>query len=220
MPEDNQIIHAIKSREAKMRPRWYFITRGVLIAISLFLILILLLLAVSFIVFVLGQNGGSFATGFGLTGWIIFFRALPWSVLLLSCALILVLLLLLKRYPFIYHQPSLYVLLVLVIVIGLGTFLIEALNIHLRIENNDIPVLENVYQYETTPENYIYRGKVVELIPNGFVLENAIGETSTFRVASSVLLNLGLFKIGDFVMVFGESHATASVDMYGIQSMR
>lgn len=215
---ENQIIDAIKKGNAKMRPRWYFVVQGILIVFACLMTFFLLILAISFIVFALQQNGGLLATGFGLTGWAVFFHALPWSVILLSLALVLILLVLLKRYSFIYHQPSLYILLVLIIVIALGSFFIEAINFHHRIEENDIPGIETVYQYETTPQNYIYRGEIVELAPNGFVLENAIGETSTFQVASSAVLNLSLFKIGDFVMVFAEPYATATFDMYGVQT--
>lgn len=215
---ENQIIDAIKKGNTKMRPRWYFVLRGILIVLACLMIFFLVILAISFIVFALQQNGGFLATGFGLTGWAIFFHALPWSVILLSLALIIILFILLKRYSFIYHQPSLYILLVLVIVIALGSFFIEAINFHRTIEENNIPGIETVYQYETTPQNYIYRGQIIGLVQNGFILQNAIGETSTFQVASSAVLNLSLFKIGDFVMVFAEPYATATFDMYGVQS--
>lgn len=217
-PIENQIIAAIKSGNTKMRPRWYFVVRGILIIFAIILTLTLTIFTVSFIVFVLGQNGGFLATHFGLTGWEIFFEALPWSVLLLSLALLLTLLLLLKNYSFIYKQPALYILLVLVVVVSIGSFFIEAINFHTRVEENDIPILENVYQYETTPQNYIYRGTIIELVKNGFVLENIAGQTSTFILPPGVTLNLSLFKLGESVMIFGEPYNTGTVDMYGVQT--
>jgi hypothetical protein len=214
---ENKILDSIKSGGTKMRPRWYFLVQGVLVVIACLFTLFLLIFAVSFIIFALQQNGGFLAAGFGLAGWAVFFHALPWSVLLLSLALVLILLLLLKRYSFIYHQPSLYLLLILVVIIALGSFFIEAINFHSRIENNDIPVVENVYQYETAPENYIYRGEIVALLQNGFILQNAIGETSTFLLPPGVTLNLSLFKVGEFVMIYGQPYATATIDIYGAQ---
>jgi hypothetical protein len=220
LKSENQIIDSIKSGDTKMRPHWYFVVRGTLIAFALLVTFFLLILAISFIVFALQQNGGLFAAGFGLLGLGVFFQALPWSIILLSLALVLVLLILLKRYSFIYHQPSLYVLLVLIVIIAVGNFLIEAANFHRRIEQNDIPGIETVYQYETTPENYIYRGTIIQLLPQGFVIQEADGETSTILVAPGATLNLSLFKLGEFVMIFGEpTMPTATIDMYGVQSM-
>jgi hypothetical protein len=215
--KEDQIIKAIKSGDNKMRPHWFFVLQGALVIIAAITTFFLILLAVSFIIFALQQNGGFMAVGFGLMGWGIFFRALPWTVLLLCFALVLILLVLLKRYSFVYHQPSLYLLLILVVVIGLGSFFIEAINLHRRIEENDIPGLQMVYQYETAPENYIYRGRIVAFLPNGFILSNPAGETSTILIATGTTLNLNLFKIGDFVMIFGEPGATATIDMYGLQ---
>lgn len=215
---ENPIIAAIRSGDTKMRPRWYFVIQSILVVIAAVLILVLLILAISFIVFALEQNGGFFAASFGLTGWEILFLALPWSIILLSIALLLILIILLKRYEFIYQQPSLYVLLVLVVVIAIGSFFIEAVNFHTRIEENNIPVLENIYHYETTPQNYIYRGMIVQFLNNGFVLENTAGQTSTFLVPPGVTLNLTLFKLGQYVMVFGEPGASDTVNMYGIES--
>jgi hypothetical protein len=218
--KENQIIDAIKSGNTKMRPHWYFVVRAILMVIALILTLFLVVYTISFIIFALQQNGGIMATSFGLLGWGVFFRAIPWSVLLLSLALILILLVLLRQYSFINHQPSLYILLLLIVVIALSTFFIAASNFHRRIEENDIPVIGEVYQYETSPENYIYQGRIVQLISGGFVLQNAIGQTSTFIVAPSTTLDLSLFTIGTFVKIFGQldPRASATIDMYGIQS--
>lgn len=214
---ENKIIEAIKSGNTKMRPRWYFVVQGILIVLAAILTFFLLILAVSFIIFALQENGGFLAAGYGVTGWETFFTALPWSIILLCFALVLILIILLKRYSFIYKRPSLYLILILIIVITLGSFIIEALNFHRRIENNDIPLIESVYQYETAPKNYIYRGKIIQFVESGFVIQNAIGQTSTFLDAPGVNLDLNLFKIGEFVMIFGQRQSTTTIDMYGVQ---
>ena len=220
---DNHIFQAIKASNQKMHSKRYFLLQSILVAIAILLTFVLIIIAVSFIIFALEQNGGFLAAGFGLTGWAIFFRALPWSVVLLSLALILVMLLMLKRYPFVYKQPGLYLLLILIIVIALGSFFIEAINLHRRIEENNIPVIGSLYQYETTPANFIYRGKVIQLVQNGFVLQDLYGNTSTFIAASGTTLNVSGLAIGDHVLIFGEPEASATlptISIYGIENMK
>lgn len=147
----NHVFEAIKSRQSKMRPRWYFVVQAGLMILAVVLMFALVLFLVSFIIFALEQNGGLFAIHFGLNGWYSFLNALPWSVLLLSLALILILAVLLKRYAFVYHQPFLYLLLVLIVVISLTSFFLAASSFHRGFLHTNLPLIGSFYSYEMAP---------------------------------------------------------------------
>jgi hypothetical protein len=218
---DNDVIDQIKSNKTKMRPRSYFIFRAVLLIVIAVIVFLLLLFFVSFIIFVLRQDGGLLAVNYGVSGWDVFFHALPWSLLLLSLALILTLALLLKRYAFIYHQPFLYSLLALIIVVSLGSVFVAATSLHPGIMSyatrNGLPLIQGVYQFEMAPPGNIYRGEVIQMIPSGFILEEADGETSTIIIASNTPFAAADFPVGDYVVIFGHPASTATIEVFGMQ---
>jgi hypothetical protein len=217
MNNTSNVFEAIKSGQAKMRPRWYFVAQTGLAIAAVVLMFALLLFFVSFIIFVLQQDGGLFATHFGFMGWYSFFRALPWTILLLSLALILILAVLLKRYAFVYHQPFLYLLLVLIVVISLTSFFLAATSFHRGVLHSNLPLIGDVYHYEMTTPQDVYRGQITSLFSNGFIIENAIGQTSTIIIASDTPLSITNFKIGDTVIIFGRNESTATIEIFGAQ---
>ena len=97
--------------------------------------------------------------------------------------LLLILWLLLRRYPTVYHQPFLYVLLILVVVITSTTFALSASTIPGGIfgyvARNRIPVISGVYELRPLQWSGIYRGEVIVLATSSFVLGNEFGQTST-----------------------------------------
>ncbi len=220
----NNVIDQIKSHHTKMRPRWYFIIRAVLAIIGAVVLFLLVLFLLSFMLFALKEDGGLLAVNYGFTGWYVFLHALPWSLLFLSVALILTLALLLKRYAFIYHQPFLYSLLILIVVVSLGSFLLAATSFHQGIfryaSEDHLPFVQGVYQFEMAPPpGGIYRGEIAELIPGGFIIQEADGETSTVIIASDTGTGENAFNVGDYVIIFGHPYATATIEVFGIQRM-
>jgi hypothetical protein len=218
---EHNVFDNIKSGKTKMRPRWYFAVRTALVAIAVMMLFLLLFFIASFTIFVLQVNGGFFAIHFGFSGFETFIGSLPWSLLLLSIALILILVILLRRYPFIYHQPFLYTLLALIVVISLATFILMASSFHAGIfryaSRNQLPLINGVYQFETTSINNVYRGQIISLIPNGFVLENAIGHTSTVVMAPSASSEVDSLQMGDYVIIFGQHVATDTLEASGVE---
>ncbi|HEY5221183.1 MAG TPA: hypothetical protein VIJ29_03535 [Candidatus Paceibacterota bacterium] len=218
---DDNIVNTIKSREIKMRSSAYFRWRSVFIVLAAILVFLVIIFVATFIIFALQQNGGFFATNFGPAGWEIFLFSLPWSFLLLSIVLILILWLLLRRYPIIYHQPFLYTLLTLIIVIALACFFLSASSIHggifRYVSKNQIPVVTGVYEFETAPMSGVYRGQVVVLATSSFILENGLGQTSTVIVVPGAWPELGEVTAGDYVIMFGHGIATATIEAYGLE---
>jgi hypothetical protein len=224
--DSDEIINTIKNGEAKMHSRTYFVAQAALVVFCAVLLFLLILFVATFIVFALQENGGFFAANFGPAGWGVFFSSLPWTMLLLSLALVLILWILLRRYSVVYHQPFLYVLLVLIVVVSLLCLFISAGSIHggiyRYVSRNPIPVVSGVYEFETAPTGGVYRGQVVTLSTNSFVLENALGQTSTVLVmpaAASSESELGEIAPGDYVIVFGHGVATATIQASGVETI-
>jgi len=221
--ENEDIINSIKSGKAKMHSRAYFIVRTALAIIGAVAIFFLILFVATFMIFALQENGGFFATNFGPGGWGVFLESLPWSLLLLSIALILILWILLRRYSVVYHQPFLYVLLILLAAISLVCFLVSVNAIHAGIfryaSRNGIPVVAGVYEFETAPMSGVYRGQVVLIASSSFILGNPIGQTSTVVLTPGILSELEDLGPGDYVIVFGHPVATATIQAFGVEKI-
>jgi len=223
MKDSDKVINLIKNAGTKMRPRRYFVARAMFVILGAVLLFCLILFFVTFIIFALQENGGLFATNFGPVEWGVFLESLPWSLLLLSLALILIMWILLRRYAIVYHQPFLYTLLILVIVISLACFFLSASSIHGGIfryaSRNQFPMVEGVYEFETTPMNGMYRGQVTLLATSSFIIKNPFGQTSTVFLIPAASSELGQIDPGDYVIVFGRNVATATIDAAGVETI-
>ena len=220
--EAERIVDVIKKNRTKMRPHWYFLTRTVLVIIAAVMLFLLLLYVVSFIIFALHQDGGWFAANLGLSGWSLLFTALPWGLLLVSLVLLALLANLLKRYTFVYHQPVFYLLIAFIVIVTFGGFFVAATSLHAGLsryaEDNDIPVLGNIYTYETALPANVHRGEIVAFTNDGFLIENEFGVTSTVTVATGTGIAFpGNLDVGDIVLVFGPRQSNGMIVAFGIQ---
>ncbi len=225
MENSEEIINTIQSGEAKMHSQAYFVVQAVLAIIAALVLFFLIVFIATFIIFALQQNGGFFATNFGLGGWAIFLESLPWVIFLLSIALLLILWLLLRRYSVVYHQPVLYTLLILIVAIGLIAVFLFPDSIHGGIlryaSRNQMPIVAGVYEFETAPMSGIYRGQVVVLATSSFILGNSLGQTSTVLIVppSSASSELGDIEPGNYVIIFGHGVATATIEASGVEKI-
>jgi hypothetical protein len=223
MDSSEDVFKTIESGGVKMRPRWYFLVREALVIAAIVLLAFITLILASFIIFALKENGGWYAIRFGARGWSDFLDSLPWSILLLSLALILILAFLLKQYAFAYHRPFLYLLLLLVAVVSLAGFFIAATSFHSGIfryaSANRIPLIPGVYRFEMTPSGDLYRGEVITFLVSGggIVIENALGETSTVILTPAASSELEGMDSGDYVIVFGWPGTTDTIDASGLE---
>ena len=100
----NKVLEAIKSGQVKMRPRWYFILKTILVALGIVMIFLTLLYLISFIIFILRITGIWFAPAFGFEGYGIFLFSLPWLLVIISVLFAIILEVLVKRYSFAYRH--------------------------------------------------------------------------------------------------------------------
>ncbi len=219
--EEARIMDAITRREVRMRPRWYFVLRGVLLIAAVLLLFLLLLYLVSFIIFALHENGAWFAPHFGLSGWSLLVTAVPWSLLLLAFAFIVILASLLMRYEFVYHRPLLYFLFSAILVVTVGGFLIASTSLQpgLLPYEAATPVLGGFYRYETSYPSNVHRGTIVALAGDGtFVIADDLGATSTVAPATGVMFADPLHA-GDVVLVFGASGEDGVIRAFGVETI-
>jgi hypothetical protein len=221
----DSVTAEIKEKNIRMRSRWYFVLQRGLAITGVGVVFLIILFAASFIIFAVRENGGTFAAGYGVGGFTAFVQAVPWSVLLVSLALILILGILLQRYAFVYHQPFLYLLLFLIIVVSLAALFIAATPFHQGIFNyatqSKLPLVEGLYEYETAPPSAggIYRGQVTGYAQNGFVMQNIYDTTSTVLAPAGIQFSPSTVAIGDSVIVFGHRSSSGTIVAVGFEKI-
>lgn len=213
----NRVLEAIKERELRMRPRQYFVLRAILVALGASLLFLLLLYVASFVIYALHMDGLWFAPEYGISGWLLFFSGLPWGLLLLSLAILLLLAVILRNYEFVYHQPLFYPLFAFVVLIAIGGFFLGTTALHpdlSRFAARNAPVLENFYEYETAFPSSVHRGVIVSLGNGTFIIADGFGVTSSI-VGGPVQG----FQVGDVVLVFGMRRDDGVIKAFGVQQM-
>ena len=210
-----------------MRPRWYFTARAALIAVAMALILFLAFLVATFILFALQEDGGFYATRFGIAGYETFLGIFPWSIFLLLMALLLAIGLFLRRhYAFAYQRSFFSLLLLLIAVIALASAIVPVVPFHSELyrfaAHDDIPLVPGFYQYETTPAGGLYRGEVISFGPatGTFIVADAFGDTSTVRLASAASSELQQISAGEYVLFFGQPISTDTIRASGVEQVQ
>ena len=72
------VINRIKSGEAKMAPKWFFVIKTVLFVGLIFMVSIFLLYSASLVLFFVKKSGVVFLPVLGLRGIEVFLVSLPW----------------------------------------------------------------------------------------------------------------------------------------------
>jgi hypothetical protein len=223
---DDQVIAAITSGQAKMRPRWRFVMRTMLTATAGVIILLFLIYLASFIIFALHESGAWFVPVFGLGGWYAFFNALPLVLIFLVAVFIAILAFLMRRYPAAYHWPLVYSLLAIVFLIVGGGLVIAQTSLSQTLFSTGtgqggVPFLGAWYGGLTVPDlGDVHEGRVVLIMPNGFVIASFRGTTSTVMIVTSTSLLYGsAFSPGDVVVVFGDRGEDGIIRAIGIERL-
>ena len=221
---EQKMLKVIRSGEAKIRPRWRFILQTVGLVVSIFAAVLILLYLASFIIFILRETGVWFAPTFGAPGWYSFFSSLPWILILILILFMVLLALLIKRYPVVYERPSMYLFMGVILIVILGGLLIAATPFHKKLfeasRAGGLPVLGNFYRgYGMHGPDDIHRGVIIATTTNGVIIKDENGQTST------VLFNgippqpggdSGSFLPGREIVIFGPRNSSGSIDARGI----
>jgi hypothetical protein len=217
-PEKNslheKILQSIKTGEVKMRPKWHFVLRGALVGIGTVLVALTLLYIISFIIFILHQNGTLFAPGLGVRGLGIFLFSLPWILIVITLIFIAVLEILVRRYAFAYRRPLLYSALAVVFLVLVGGVIIARTSLHPKFfiyaREGRLPIAGQLYRgYGMQRLPNIHPCIITEINENGFVAEDIRNERVVVMISSDTEFPFGTnFSIGDRVLVLGDRSNT------------
>ncbi len=218
---EESVISTIKSGKTKMRPRWVFVARAIVMAFSVLLLFAALLYLASFIIFALHQDDVSFAPGFGMNGWSLLLGALPWGLLLFSAVLLIVLASVMQHYAFVYHRPFSVLIFIVAILVILGSFGIAATSFHAAVSHyaeENVPAIDYFYQIETLPPARMHRGDIIEVASSGFMIADDEGVTSAIIVDPEIIVSDG-FGVGQTVIVLGDRDASGSIQAIGVEKI-
>ncbi|MDD2732255.1 MAG: hypothetical protein PHI53_03630 [Candidatus Pacebacteria bacterium] len=204
------VAEKIKKGEVKMRPKLYFILRAAFLVLSITVISLFVFYLISFIAFSLRANGLWFMPGFGFPGLRIFLISLPWFLISVSLILIVILEILAEYFTFVYRRPVLYSIIAIIIIVLLGSFIIDRAKIHpslfLQSRDKGVPVVGRFYRdYGMVKFDEVHRGRVIEITENGFRLEEIDGEILNviFNPDSRFQFDKGI-KENETVVILGE----------------
>jgi hypothetical protein len=126
----DNVLATIRSGNTRMKPRWHFILRAILVFVGVFIVSIGIVYLASLIHFLLRQNGMWFAPDIGMRGMGMLLVSLPWVLIVAAILFIVVLEILVRRYAFAYKQPLVYSLVGIIALATLATFLIGKTGMH------------------------------------------------------------------------------------------
>ena len=208
-----KIMAAVKSGELVMRPRWHFVLRAALLVLGVVITLLVLIYLASFILFILRASGIIFIPFFGGRGLFASLFSLPWFLIMLVILFIIVLELLVKKYSFSYRRPLLYSAISIIAIVVLGSLAVSRIALHERLfrdaRHGHLPFAGGFYRNFGAPRlGNIHRGEIVQMMPNGFILNDLRDETSTIVVAPETrVFPIEKLEVGDEVIIFGENNA-------------
>lgn len=198
----NKIMQEIKEKDIKMRPRIYFVAG----ALSLILGTALSLVAAAFLVhltsFRLRTDLPFDFLRLGHFGWQPFFVIFPWPLILSTVSLLILGIILLKKYEFSYKQNFAVLATAAILAVLLLGVIIDRLEAHRGFERFE-PV--KGFYHERLPGKNWVAGEILEVGEDSVLIQSLNGQEIKIFWDRETLLPLGRnFKIGQIIRVFGE----------------
>lgn len=205
-----KVLNEIKNDQIKMRPRVYFVLKGILVIFGIFLVAFFTLYLISFILFALRASGVWYLSSFGFYGFRTSFVLLPWLLILIAIILLIILEILVKHFSFAYHRPILYSILGIIIFTLLGSFIIDKTQFHPRLfqkaQEERLPIMGKFYRdLGIEKDHNVCRGIVLEITNNSFQIKTPRGKVLDVNITSKTQFPDGIdIRKDDIVIVLGE----------------
>ena len=206
----DKVVKAIENGQVKMRPKWRFVARAVLLAAAAVLTALALIYLVSFAVFTLRQTGTWLAPGFGPRGFLVLLRSTPWLIVTLALFFIFLLETLMKQYAFTYRKPLLYSVIAVIVFAILGSAIVDRTPLHHglreRARMHQLPVAGGLYRgYGMMRPGGFEAGRIMEKITTGLRVQSPRGELVNVIVTPETKLPTGSeIAVGDDIVIIGE----------------
>ena len=221
-----QVLEKIRTGEASMRPRIYFVARMAgLLTLSLVAFL-LSVFVLSFAFFSIHESGEQFLLGFGGRGLLVFAALFPWWSLVVTLALLFLLEYVLRYFKFGYRISVLALFLGALVVIVIAGIVIALTPLHsVLLDSADqgaLPILGPLYEeiHDSHQPQGVFRGVVSSLGENQFTLAHDDKDKDTDDGTSTVAVpagfDVGALRVGEHVYVVGNV-VQGVVQAYGIQ---
>ncbi len=221
---EEEVLKAIKERRIAMHSKKYFVLQAALLATGVGVLFLAVLYLASFVIFEVFEAGVWFAPVYGLGGWILFFRSLPWLLILFVLVFMFILEVMVRKYSFAYRRPLLYSILSIVAFAIAGGFLISRADFHNQFRNfaqeHHIRGVGRFYRDFGAPRmQEVRKGVIEEVLPGGFLITTRRGETSTVFITSSTRMPSGrVFMAKDAVIIFGPE-SSGTVQAVGVRRL-
>jgi hypothetical protein len=217
MEEQNQksmgaaVFEKIKNGQVKMHPRIYFVLKSILAVFAIVFSVLFILYLVSFIIFSLRASGTWFMPKFGFPGLKIFFAHLPWILIVVAAAFVVLLEVFAKRFNFIYRKPILYSFLSILLMAMIGGFLLEKTPLHSvlfsKARAGNFPGMGYIYrEFGGAPKMREGQlGVIITVFENGYIIEKPDGVTTTITTTGKTRIHDEEESIieGDKIVVMG-----------------
>lgn len=205
----DNILKAIEAGQVKMKPKWHFVARAVLLIVGTILLSLCIMYVASFIIFIMRQNGFYFVSSYGWHGVNVLLTTIPWILIGLTILFIIVLQILIKKYSFGYGKPLMYSALGIIGLVIIGGLLLEKTSIHQGIfkeaEDNRLSFFGAMYrEFGEEHSDRITIGRIRELLANGYRIENPTSDNIMVIVTPETKLPRGsMLQVGDVIFVVG-----------------
>lgn len=215
----SSVMTAIATGSVKMHSRWYFMVQSAIFGVGILVMVGLVVYIVSLAVFVTDRSGVWQAPRFGWQGWLLLLRSVPWFLLIATVLLAAILEFLARRFSFIYSRPLVYSFIVIVVAVSAAGVLVAHTSFHesLARGTRGIPLIRGWYKYYD-PEHVrgAYRGRIMNVSPNGFILESRSGHTTTIMITPATRLPPRPLRSNDQVLIIGFGE-TSTISAWGIR---
>jgi len=216
-----KVLKQIKSGKTKMRPKVYFVAKTILIVLGILLLSLSLFFLISFIMFSLRSTGVWYLPRFGFPALHTFFFSLPWLLILMGLALIVVLEILVNRFSFSYRRPLVYSLLGVIITVTLGSFLLQRSQMHSvlfrQVRDGRLPLTGQLYRnFGMRKFREVHHGLISEITEDALIIETVRREKLRIIVTSKTRLPSGTgIQQEDVVVVFGkrDDHTVEAIEI-------
>ena len=181
----NEIKNALSAIEEKIRSglvakhsRAYFMLRRVAIMLGTIIVLALAVYLGSFIFFITYTQRAWLLTDFGWRGYINFFLSLPWLIVGLVLALIVIIELVGWRFTSLYRKPLVYSALLVFLVVLAASAIVERTNLH-----------PNLYQSSRQNNwpmgGFLYHHFIIRHLSDGYFARVEKTTTSSWEVETN-----------------------------------
>ncbi len=221
----DKILEAIKSKQVRIKPRWHFIVKSLLVATGLIFAFLASIFLISFTLFNLRLSGALFLPVFGFRGWRILLTSLPWLIIGLSILLLVITEILAKNYTPVYRKPILLSVAAIIILALISSFVLYATPMHQRLfdysRDQKIPITGPLYRhYGMMRPSEFTPGTITLFINNDFRILTPLQEIFLVKTSAETIFPRGReLLVGDMVMVIGRKE-DGTIFALGIRKFR